>query len=230
LAIALTSAAFTSADAADAVPVYKAPPPLLAPIYTPSWAGFYFGAHIGGAWGDLKATDFDEFGPPPVTWSNKPSSVFGGGTAGYNFQNGNIVSGIEVDFGGMGLRSTVAEPGTGGTILSRIDSSFYADVTGRLGFAFDRSLIYAKGGWAFLDARITDIDVGEAETSIKNIAGWTLGAGIEYKFAPYWSVKAEYQFFDFGTHRLILPTDGDRYDDRLTIQTVKAGINYHFNP
>jgi len=219
-------AAFASANAADIAPApvhYKAPP---APIY-PGWAGFYLGAHVGGAWGDLKVTDFDEL---PGNFKNSSSGVFGGGTMGINLQSGSFVYGAELDLGAMGLSHSTAQPGTGGIIVSHIGSGFYWDATARLGFAFDKALVYAKGGYAFYEGPVSITDVGEAFAQVKGLNGWTVGGGLEYKLSPAWSVKGEYQFFDFGTQRLVLPSDGDRYDNKLTIQTVKAGLNYHFSP
>jgi outer membrane immunogenic protein len=227
LAFAVASvAALAPAYAADLAPkpVYKAPPP----IY-PMWAGFYFGGHVGGAWSDLKVTDFDEFGGK---FPNRSSGAFGGVTMGINLQNGNFVYGGELDFGAMGLGHSTPEPNTGGIIVSRIGSGFYWDATARLGFAFEKALIYAKGGYAFYEGTVSITDVPEAGgfAQFSGFNGWTVGGGLEYKLSPVWSVKGEYQFFDFGTQRLVLPSDGDRYDNRLTIQTVKAGLNYHFAP
>ncbi len=80
-----------------------------APFYAPApaWAGFYFGANVGGAWGDLRATDVDGYDGINVSagdkWTNSTSGVLGGGQVGYNFQYGNVVFGPEADFGGIDL-------------------------------------------------------------------------------------------------------------------------------
>jgi outer membrane immunogenic protein len=225
LAFALTSvAAFASANAADLAvkaPVYKA-----LPVVYPSWAGFYLGAHVGGAWSSLDVTNFDEEWPIVDKFKNKGSALFGGGTAGYNFQTGNLVYGVELDVGSLGLSHSKAEPIDTG-IISSVGSGLYLDATARLGYAFDNVLVYAKGGYAFYNGSISVTDVGEQALKVSGFNGWTVGGGVEYKFAPAWSVKAEYQFFDFGTSRLIM-NDGDRYDNSLTTHTLKAGLNYHF--
>jgi outer membrane immunogenic protein len=232
LAFTLTSvAALVSANAAD---MYRAPEPFAGgykdgPVYT-SWAGFYLGAHAGGAWADLDVKDLDEV---PGKFKNTTSGAFGGGTVGYNWQgvwHPHLVIGAEIDLGGMDLNHTSAQPGTGGIINSKIDSGFYMDATARIGYAWDKTLIYAKGGYAFYDGSVSSIDKGEAFAKVTGLSGWTVGGGLEYKLNPAWSVKAEYQFFDFGTERLTLPSDGDRYDNNLTIHSVKAGVNYHFIP
>jgi outer membrane immunogenic protein len=205
----------------------KAPPlAFTPPTPTWTWAGPYIGAHVGGAWGDLAVNDYNEF---PGTFSNKPSGVIGGGQFGYNFQWGRFVYGVEVDTGGMDLNKTVTQPGTSPPIQSVIKGGFYGDVTSRLGYAWDSSLLYVKGGYAYYNDRVHAIDVGDpAVTNEANQSGWTIGAGFEQMIGPNWSWKLEYQYFDLGSALVIMPSDGDEYNNKLTAQSVKVGINYHF--
>jgi outer membrane immunogenic protein len=227
LAFTLTSvAALAAANAAD---MYRAPEPFAGgykdgPVYT-SWTGFYVGAHLGGAWGDVKVHDFDEDGN---RFTNSSSGLFGGGTVGYNVQRGNFVFGAEIDLGGIDLKHSKANP-IDSLIVSKSDSGFYADATARLGYSFGQTLVYAKGGYAYYDGSLSITDIPEATVKVTGLSGWTAGAGVEYKLNPAWSVKAEYQYFDFGTERLVM-TDGDRYDNSLTVHSVKAGVNYHIIP
>jgi hypothetical protein len=68
------------------------------------WAGFYVGANIGGAWGELNTTDiFGLYGAPAGVFVNDTSGVFGGAQLGYNFQRGSFIIGPEADLGGMGI-------------------------------------------------------------------------------------------------------------------------------
>jgi len=190
-----------------------------------SWSGFYLGGSVGAAWGDLSVKDLNEV---PGTFKNRPTDVFGGGQVGWNLQRGNLVFGPEVDLGVMGLSHTAIQPGTGNFINSGIESGFYGDVTGRLGYAFGPALLYGKGGFAFTEGPISNTDVGEFTAKVTGLTGWTAGGGIEYKLSRAWSLKAEYLHFDFGSERIVAPTDGDRYDNKLTIETVKVGVNFHF--
>ena len=192
---------------------------------TYSWAGFYLGGNVGAAWGDLSVKDLDEV---PGTFKNRSTDVFGGGQLGWNFQHGSLVFGPEVDLGVMGLSHTASQPGTADIIRSRIESGFYGDVTGRLGYSFGPALLYGKGGFAFTEGPITNIDVGEFTAKVTGLTGWTAGGGIEYKINRAWSLKAEYLHFDFGSEHIVAPTDGDRYDNKLSIDTVKLGVNFHF--
>jgi outer membrane immunogenic protein len=228
LAFTLTSvAALATANAAD---MYRAPEPFAGgykdgPVYS-NWAGFYVGAHAGGAWSDLKVTDFDE---DNNKFTNSTSGAFGGGTVGYNFQRGNFVFGAEIDLGVMDISHSKANP-IDALIVSKVDSGFYMDATARLGYSFGQALIYAKGGYAYFDGSISITDIGEATIKATGFNGWTLGGGLEYKLNPAWSLKGEYQYFDFGTASGAMPTDGDRYRTELTVHTAKVGVNYHFIP
>jgi outer membrane immunogenic protein len=219
------------AGSANAADMYRAPEAVGGykddPVSYVSWAGFYVGAHVGAAFGELNVKDIDEV---PGTFKNKPTDVFGGAQVGYNLQRGNWVFGPEIDLGGMGFNNTAVQPNTGGIIKSTIESGFYADVTGRLGYAFGPSLVYAKGGVAFFEGDVKILDVGEASVSKRELTGWTVGGGYEYKISPAWSLKAEYQYFDFGSETLRLPSDGDRYRADLTAHTVKVGVNYFVSP
>jgi len=205
---------------ADGMPYRSAPC-----CATYSWSGFYLGANVGAAWGDLTTRDHDEFGG---TFKNRSTDVFGGGQIGFNLQRGNWVFGPEVDLGAMGLSHTASEPGTGGIIQSRIGSGFYGDVTGRLGYSFGPTLLYGKGGFAFTEGSISNTDVAEFTAKVSGLTGWTAGGGIEYKINPAWSLKAEYLHFDFGSERIVNQSDGDRYDNKLSTDTVKVGVNFHF--
>ncbi len=88
-----------------------------------------------------------------TTFDNHAAGGVVGGQIGYNFQRGNIVYGVELDLGEMGLEHAKQEPGSS-TLTNKISCGLYGDVTGRLGYAFDRTLVYAKGGFAFFNGDI----------------------------------------------------------------------------
>src|SRR5271166_5011520 len=218
LAAATVAALVGVAGAANAADLYKGSTKD-APVYVPppTWTGFYIGAHVGGIWADIRNHDIDDFmlRGRNFGWNNNNDGVFGGGTVGYNWQAGNWgfgsgawVIGVEADFGGAGLNGSFNDGLLAtqfGFLRVKNDGSFYADVTGRLGYAVGPALFYAKGGWAFLD---TNFAVDGCCTgaglpfSLNNnnngLDGWTVGGGIEYMWSPSWSVKAEYLYFDFS--------------------------------
>ena len=160
----------------------------------------------------------------PLQTNQTPSGLFGGGTVGYNMQRGALVFGIEADFGAMDLNGSARLNGaplynTAGTALpytetasSHISSGFYGDLTGRVGWAWGPWMLYGKGGLAVLEAKTNVTDAaytvaGSPTTTYQPFGGsnndsrvgWTAGAGFEYLWGPAWSVKVEYQYFDFGT-------------------------------
>ena len=227
---AATVAVLGMAGAANAADMYSAPAGLKDVPYVavPSWTGFYIGAHVGGAFSDLKT----DSGSPywrAGQWSNNADGVVGGGQLGYNYQiGGNFVVGFEADFGGMGLSNSQTAFNTGGYLSSKTDSGFYTDVTGRLGYAVGPALFYAKGGWVYYDGTVGVTDTSFATPATVNkqgIDGWTVGGGIEYKFAPTWSVKGEYRYFDFGD-QTVWTSPLDSYKQELKANTVTVGLNY----
>jgi outer membrane immunogenic protein len=252
LAVATFAALVGVAGAANAADLYKggslkdAPAPYV-PVST--WTGFYIGAHVGGFWADIKNNDANDYyynyyesGTRGYGWDNTADGVFGGGTVGYNYQTGSFVFGVEADFGGAGLTNNWNDgvvAGSSGNLWAKNDASFYADVTGRLGYAAGPALFYAKGGWAFLDdkmsvggwGRLSDGTWGDWSKNSNGLNGWVVGGGIEYLWSPNWSVKAEYLYFDFSRDCLSW-TDyyGTKYDFNrdLTVNSFKVGINYHF--
>ena len=154
-----------------------------APVFVPppTWTGFYLGGHVGGAWGELK----NNYVYDPAwnwaadSWKTTNDGVFGGGTLGYNWQTGAFVFGFESDFGAIGFSNTSKWAGGNGygyygDYWHKQDTSFYADVTGRLGYAAGPALFYAKGGWAYLDNSAT-FGFGELSNSWQERFGSTAG-------------------------------------------------------
>jgi outer membrane immunogenic protein len=192
------------------------------------WAGFYIGADVGGAWvEDLVSPTVPDRGTFPRKNTLSFDSLFGGGTVGYNFQRGNIVFGIEAEMGYMDIANNKSDP-LGNTAVDHISSGPYADVTGRLGYAFDRFLVYGKGGVAVVGSQASTAIVGYAPNSSNTFTGWTAGGGAEYKITPSWSLKAEYLHFDFGSENATLSGGGGifSYKNDLTVDTAKIGVNY----
>ena len=231
---ALGALSFVGAASAADLPMYtKAPVP--APVF--SWTGFYVGGQVGTGWGtsqtdvdvgntligapvnqtvnQLIAGNLDLHVPLPQVQMN---GFLGGAQAGYNWQSGAMVFGVEGDILGSGLK--------GHTdcflVLSCTnEAKWIADITGRVGFtAGDRALLYIKGGAAWTNASV-GINQSVAVTSnlgpgfaangaingsaSKNMFGGTLGAGVEYAFMPGWSAKLEYDYFDFGKQDMNVP-------------------------
>lgn len=223
-ASAMVLACGSSALAAD-LPVKAPRAPVVIPVAY-NWTGFYIGGHVGGAWGKK---DWVAVGVGPLG-SHDVDGFIGGGQVGFNYQVGAFVWGVEVDFSWANLDGNHIDTVFGGN--NRTDVKWLGTVTGRLGYAWDRALLYVKGGGAWVRDLYTITGAGGffAETRDTNW-GWTIGAGLEYGLTPNWSVKVEYNYLDFGTERIrFTPTVGPAFDRDVDqqIHAIKVGINYRF--
>ncbi len=215
--LAVAALAMTSgAQAADlsVAPLYKAPPAPVTPAY--NWSGFYLGLNGGGGWGRSNwDTSSDRFGT---------SGGLVGGTAGYNWQFGHAVLGLEGDIDWTNIS------GTGTSTLCpagcTTSETWLSTVRGRAGYAFGGVLPYVTGGLAAGDIRAaTPGFAGATDTN----AGWTVGGGIEFALPGNWTAKAEYLHVDLGRFNCGvncngLPTDNVSVHDNL----LRAGVNYRF--
>jgi outer membrane immunogenic protein len=220
----------------------------------PAWEGPYAGLFAGHGWGRARATSaFDANTGFFYNWtgnaySSDAGGFFGGGTLGANWQSGPFVFGIEGEIGYLGLKGSQVDPnfqpGTVplGDTVTEFKSDLYAAAYGRLGIARGAMLLYGKAGMAFLRAEASTIDpcanapgCGTGLLTLrgsKTMPGWSAGGGIEWRFRPHWSAKAEYAYYDFGSIDTAGPSNvpGEHYRQSLavTAHTVKAGLNYRF--
>ncbi len=212
-------AGITSASAADlpartAVPAYKAP--VMSPYY--NWSGFYLGINGGGGWG---RSSFDGF---PATGNFNVSGGLVGGTAGANWQMGQMVFGLEGDADWSGVKGSAA-CGVGGVLTCSTSTSWLGTVRGRVGYAFDRLLPYVTGGLAVGDIKASVTGFPGASSTQ---AGWTVGGGIEYGIAGPWSAKLEYLYVDLGSSNCGLACGVAPDNVKLQENVVRGGINYRF--
>ncbi len=225
-ALILGTAGASAADMA-ARPYTKAPV-AIASVY--NWTGFYLGAQVGYAWGDNRTTEFlTATGLPSGFNRNYTSDGFvGGAHAGYNWQFGQFVFGLEGDIEGADIKGGYRLANTNGTDF-RIDAQ--ASIRGRLGVAFNNSLLYVTGGAAFADIEHTYVAANTVFEGVSSTrTGWTVGAGWEYGFTPNWSARLEYRYTDFGSYRerSLVSFPGFTYEDHPVYHTVRAGISYRF--
>jgi len=222
-----------SAFAADLSPklAYKAPPPAPVPVF--SWTGCYVGGNLG-------------YGHASRTWNGTPTTgpstymsvhtsgggFVGGGQLGCDYQSGNWVFGVEGMFDGSTINYTtsVANVLPGAYLSDKVNS--FETVTGRIGWAMDRSLLYVKGGaaWDQTSGGINAPAPFSSETHSIDNDGWVLGAGWEYAFTQQWSGKIEYDYmgFDDKTVNYPLTTAGPVQFTHQNLQTILAGLNYRF--
>jgi outer membrane immunogenic protein len=210
---ALIAFGIAPAAAADlaARPYTKAP---AAAIAINNWSGFYLGA-MGG------------YAQENSSGIGTLSGGFAGGTAGYNWQMGNIVLGVEADAAWADIGARVGNPALA-ALETRIRDM--GTVRGRVGYAFDQVLIYGTGGYAWADNRMTASLLGVSVSDSHIHSGWTVGAGVEVMFAPKWSVKAEYLYRSFQSETYNFPgiIAGGVASGTLNLNSVQVGVNYHF--
>lgn len=194
-----------------------------------TWSGFYLGLQAGGAWSEDTWTTFN--GGASGSVKADDSSYLVGGQAGIMGQWGRFVAGVEVSYAGVKLENQGNI--TGGGAEFRVKDLLLA--TGRLGYAFDRSLIYAKGGWANAEVE-ANVFTGAtlSGTSGGRESGWTVGGGWDYAITRSVSIGVEYNYIrldvDDRTYKLepgfsCSPTCGSR-DVDPTIQTVALRLNF----
>jgi outer membrane immunogenic protein len=214
LALAAPAAAADLPVRANKAPVYTAP----ALVY--NWTGFYIGGHLGGGFGGGNSIQ--------GTGGRFLGGVEGG--ADYQFAP-NWVVGAEAQYSWLGGNNN-GRLFPGGSLVSTNNNQL-GSVTGRVGYTWGPGLLYAKGGYAWKDNNNTRVTIGGVPQAFavngNNRDGYTVGGGLEYMFAPSWSAKLEYQYYNFGTTTFTAGPPavvGSRFTDDE--HTVKAGLNYRF--
>jgi outer membrane immunogenic protein len=259
------------ASAADTVVDEKARPPTAAPH---NWTGCYVGGYLGGATQSRQVNAWDPKSTggvfPAGTFYNpaangRPANAvdiaefnynldpgaIGGGTLGCNWQGASpFVFGIEGEGGYMKLSGSTVVPyslGTGSdTVASTRIGDWYAAFTGRFGYAWDRVLVYLKGGVGFSNINSSVIDACSAapcSPGLLTASGssdqpfWVGGVGVEYALNGDWSIKGE--FLNLGMYKKLevcgpgaAAAAGSTFCGIHNIEgvrTYKVGVNYRFN-
>ena len=211
------------ADAAD----MAARMPVKAPLSQPAfdWSGFYIGAHAGFGQGSTNAALSD---PATTAASSQFSGMIGGVQAGYNLQTrSGVVLGVEADITfpnyitSNSIVATLSTPRT--EFVEQFD--YAGSLRGRVGYASGHWLAYATGGLAFAGERfINTPDIGAEDKAIHVRLGWAAGAGVEYAFAPHWSVKLEYLYSRFENADVRF-APATQYTSTLDFQSLRLGLN-----
>jgi outer membrane immunogenic protein len=245
LGIALLFTATSAALAADLPAPALIPPPAYVPqVY--NWTGFYVGGNIGAGWSGLSDTNTNFSDTLGSAFSAATNAQFlGGGQVGvnYEFTNG-IVIGAEAMFDWLSNSQNAVVTATDptGTVAANIGTSnarWLTTVSGRLGYAWDRVLLYAKGGGAWVATNTPAISVAGtpasfSSTSNTTSSGYTAGFGVEWAFSGNWSVRAEYTYIGLPNQTFtVAPTTPTFGGDVITfsnrnISMVTGAVNYKF--
>ena len=171
-----------------------AEPPALAPLPPPpvfTWTGVYLTAQVGGA--------FDGTTVNINGWTHGfgQSGAFGGINLGYNYQIGALVLGLQAEYNFAGITGSSFSYPFGLTDSIRQ----FGSVDGRLGYAFNRFLVYAIGGFAYGDIRHSIQPAGAYSPLFFGASeyGWDVGGGVEYALTDNWTARVEYRYYNWGT-------------------------------
>ncbi len=245
--VGLGLAALALAAMAVAAPVYAADLPV-APAYNPptpvppaiyNWTAFYVGGNVGAgllsenmtqATGAAALTPVSPFHPSIV-------GLVGGAQAGVDYQFSSVVVGAQASWSSSYINGQNTQTDTNLTNQERMTSkpTWFASVTGRLGYAANTLLFYVKGGGAWMHIEhVQDILLGGFTTSSQSISdtrsGFVGGVGLEYAMTENLSALFEYDFYDFGTKtESFNPTLGTPLSIRSDLHTLTVGLNYRFN-
>ena len=262
-AVALSVGAASAAD----LPRRVAPPPVFTPVPVFTWTGAYFGINAGYAYTEADTVRTVGIGALQANVTNglrreavplAQDGFTAGGQVGYNYQftpGSGIVVGLEADAAYTDLNRRRTEsiflPAFNANQLTntyRADLSFLGTVRGRIGYAFDRFLVYGTGGFAYGDVTQTvAFQTGVPQTYFGNRSrietGYAYGGGVEYAMptdsflnvfkSNAVTVKAEYIRYDLGSRNLLVASTGGPgvgYVSRFRTEgsLVRAGLNFKF--
>jgi outer membrane immunogenic protein len=238
--------------------------PVKAPVAMPvpfTWTGIYFGIEGGYAQGKSTNTRNVANSNFPVGFqgTESTSGAIGGFEAGANYQFNWFVLGIEGDFQGAAMSGSttllsVLKPGD--TVVTNRDTDWLSTVTGRLGLAYDRWMIFGKGGAAWRGANTAatntvfspaGVEVTQETQGASTEFGYVVGGGLEWAPVDNIGLKLEYDWYNFGSQSststtCVLQTPGNgcggignvtapgATTSTPTAWEIKGAINFRFNP
>ncbi len=219
IAAVLLASVATGAIAAD-LPSRKTAPAAV-PVYAPpafSWTGFYVGVNGAYGWGNFRGNGGNLFA--------NPSGGLVGGTAGFNYQIGQFVVGVEDNLDWADLTNSRTFVG-GASTKSRVNAFNTAFVRG--GFAIDRALLFVEGGLASGDIhnKITDPALPGTLSQSGWHSGYGLGGGLEYAFTNNITARADYVFSHLQNTTYFAGTI-DQAKAGLNVSQIRGGLNYKF--
>jgi len=210
---------------------YTKAPPMIAAVY--DWSGFYIGAN--GGWGSAHDSRYDETLALGLG-SHDATGGVAGGQIGYRWQASQWVFGLEAQGNWADLSGSHLDPVFGTTrVGSKLDA--FGLFTGQVGYAWNNALLYVKGGASITDRNYDFFFVPtqtlNSSTGYKTRLGGVIGVGLEYGFAPNWSVGVEYDHIFENRHSVTFTTPAggptaDTFRAGGDIDLVTARLNYRW--
>lgn len=229
---------FAATPAAWAADLPAAPPPQAPAAYVPvvppvyNWSGIYVGINGGYAFGNSNWNSAPPFTPGTGDFNVNGELV--GGTLGINFQSGPVVYGLEADGDWTDIKGSTSS-GVCAGLTCQTSNEWLSTFRGRVGYAFDRVLVYGTAGGAVGDVKAMLTVPGFSVSTDSTEFGWTAGGGVEFALTENVTAKAEYLFVDLsngalncsaaacGGAAVSVPVQFDA-------SIVRAGLNFKFNP
>ncbi len=216
--------------------------PPIAPSGPPpfTWTSCYGGLRAGGGWGQKDLTDTAGIVSAVTTFTAVNLGIDGymlGAQVGCDYQFApNWVVGIEGAGAGGNISATTNVPITiaDDSATFKETTDFLGSVTGRIGYAWDRLMVYGKGGVGFVTDRYHTADTLQtfAFDGLETRVGWTAGAGVEWAFWEDLSLKLEYDYYGFGQRSVVFTDSTLSFvigpeNIKQNIQVVTLGLNFH---
>lgn len=209
-----------------------------------NWTGFYAGVQIGHAWGQDTTKEFFSAGRVPVRsdyiYDYSADSLVGGGHLGFNYQMGALVLGVEGDLEATNASGGFNDPGgrPGPTIdpggIVRVKQDWQGSVRARLGYAFDRLMVYGSGGVSFSRFEYSYFNpfplVNAGEGGKFSRTGWTVGGGANYAMSDRIIVGLDYRYTDYGRFDYVARSAflGLTAEQNPRTHAVRASVAYKF--
>lgn len=208
--------------------------------YLHDWSGFFIGAHVGYGAADVSGKYTGEPGEDFMldeggTFDLDLNGFVAGGQAGYNWQSGNLVLGLEADVTHVDWSDELIN---GTPELVSANTDWVGTLRGRAGYAMDNLLVFATAGLALTDTKyyvndhVDNTDPSEFGTLKLNDLGFVVGGGAEYAVNQSWSIKAEALYFIFDDRKDAPTLTHDSEDDDFAklndAWMIRAGVNFHF--
>jgi outer membrane immunogenic protein len=209
---------------------YAKAPVVATPVY--DWSGYYVGVFGGGGLGNHNYNNANGFaGFANFTVNYASTGAVGGGEAGYNWQTGNYLFGVEADGFWSGIKGNDASQQLG--VIDQSNLRWGGTLRARGGVTVDRLLLFFTGGWAFGDILHTSTAAGLPVDQFTNHqSGLTAGGGIAYAITNNVIGKIEYRYYDLGRYNRagnpLTPNGQLPYTVDNTYSVVTLGVDFKF--
>lgn len=209
-----------------------------SPSAETDWMGGYVGLLVGALWSDEQVTYAPVAGGALSRWSPDANGTSGGLYLGYNWQTQqNLVYGIEAEYSWVKADGSDTLGVAGAPVTRTIDTTIdkTAAIRARIGYAFDRTLLYATAGWAHAkyDSRYSAVIAGAPSRTFYSWSGhadgWTVGFGVEHVLSNRWVARIDYRYSDYGTvDQGTTPAPAANASSEFSTQEVRFGLATRF--